>query len=120
MNQPRLSVNQEYHSMTEFRTRKDGRVYPKKNGKFTGITRKLTQADLKKIHIHGLSLAGYAVDLADDLRKKALERAVDKYGKGDTMAELSLLRSKYQGNERMERVIDSDIAYIAKGKFEED
>jgi hypothetical protein len=106
--------------MTEFRTRKDGRVYPKGHGKFKGITKKLTQTDLKKIHIHGLSIAGYAVDLADDLRRRALTRAVDKYGKGDTMAELSLLRTKYQGNERMERVIDSDIAYIARGKFEEE
>ena len=105
--------------MTEFRTRKDGRVYPKGNGRFQGITRKITQADLKKIHIHGLSLAGYALDLADDLRKSALAKAVTKYGKGDTMAELSLLRSKYEGNSRMEKVIDSDIAYVARGKFEE-
>ena len=108
--------------MTEFGTRKDGRVYPKRSGgsRFQGITKKLSQADLKKIHIRGLSLAGYAVDLADDLRKRAISRAVGKYGKSDTMAELALLRSKYQGNERMERVIDSDIAYVAKGKFEED
>ena len=105
--------------MTEFRTRKDGRVYPKGNGKFQGITRKITQADLKKIHIHGLSLAGYALDLADDLRKHALAKAVTKYGKGDTMAELSILRSKYDGNPRMEKVIDSDIAYVATGKLEE-
>ena len=27
---------------------------------------------------------------------------------------------KNDGNARMEKVIDSDIAYIAKGKFEED
>ena len=40
-------------------------------------------------------------------------------GKADTMAELSLLRSKYDGNARMEKVIDSDIAYVATGKFEE-
>lgn len=105
--------------MTEFRTRKDGRKYPVGNRKFKGITKKITSVDLKKIHIHGLSLAGYALDLADSLRKKALEKAVTKYGKGDTMAELSLLRTKYQGNERMERVIDSDIAYVAKGRFEE-
>ena len=105
--------------MTEFRTRKDGRVYPKSSGKFKGITRKITQADLKKVHIHGLSLAGYALDLADDLRKRALGKAVTKYGKADTMAELSLLRSKYAGNARMEKVIDSDIAYVATGKFEE-
>ena len=105
--------------MTEFGRRKDGRVYPKRNGEFKGITRKITQADLKKVHIHGLSLAGYALDLADDLRKRALGKAVTKYGKADTMAELSLLRSKYDGNERMERVIDSDIAYVATGKFEE-
>ena len=105
--------------MTEFGRRKDGRVYPKRNGRFQGITRKITQADLKKVHIHGLSMAGYALDLADDLRKKALEKAVAKYGKADTMAELSLLRPKYDGNERMERVIDSDIAYVATGKFEE-
>jgi len=105
--------------MTEFRTRKDGRKYPIGTGKFKGITKKITSADLKKVHIHGLSLAGYALDLADGLRKKALEKAVTKYGKGDTMAELSLLRTKYQGNERMERVIDSDIAYVARGKFEE-
>ena len=82
-------------------------------------TKVLKAADLKKIHIHGLSLAGYAVDLADELRRKSLARAIEKYGKGDTMAELSLLRTKYQGNERMERVIDSDIAYVAKGRFEE-
>ena len=50
---------QEEREMTEFRTRKDGRVYPKSSGKFKGITRKITQADLKKVHIHGLSLAGY-------------------------------------------------------------
>ena len=106
--------------MTEFRTRKDGRVYVKGNGKFQGIPKKITQADLKKIHIHGLSIAGYALDLADDMRKKALGKAVAKYGKGDTTAELSLLRSKYDGNARMEKVIDSDIAYIVKGKFEED
>ena len=106
--------------MTEFRTRKDGRVYVKGNGKFQGIPKKITQADLKKVHIHNLSIAGYALDLADDLRKKALGKAVAKYGKGDTMAELSILRSKYGGNARMEKVIDSDIAYIAKGKFEED
>ena len=36
-------------------------------------TKVLKAADLKKIHIHGLSLAGYALDLADGLRKKALE-----------------------------------------------
>jgi len=106
--------------MTEFRTRKDGRRYPIGTGKFKGITKKITSADLKKVHIHGLSLAGYALDLADGLRRKALEKAVAKYGKGDTMAELSMLRTKYQGNERMERVIDSDIAYVARGKFEED
>ena len=105
--------------MTEFRTRKDGRVYPKRNGRFQGITRKITQADLKKVHIHGLSLAGYTLDLADDLRKRALGKAVTKYGKADTMAELSLLRSKYGDNTRMEKVIDSDIAYVATGKFEE-
>ena len=104
--------------MTEFRTRKDGRVYPK-GSKFQGITRKITQADLKKIHIHALSMAGYALDLADDLRKRALGKAITKYGKADTMAELSLLRSKYDGNARMEKVIDSDIAYVATGKFEE-
>ena len=51
-------------------------------------TKVLKAADLKKIHIHGLSLAGYALDLADSLRKKALEKAVTKYGKGDTMAGL--------------------------------
>ena len=106
--------------MTEFGRRKDGRVYPKPNAGYKGITKRLTTEDLKHIHIHGLSLAGYAVDLADGMRKKALNRAVDKYGKGDTMAELSLLRTKYEGNARMERVVDSDIAYIAKGKFEED
>lgn len=83
-------------------------------------TKVLKSADLKKIHIHGLSMAGYALDLADELRKKALEKAVTKYGKGDTMAELSILRTKYQGNQRMERVIDSDISYVAKGNFEED
>ena len=94
-------------------------MYFPEDGKFQGITRKITQADLKKIHIHGLSMAGYALDLADDLRKKALAKAVTKYGKGDTMAELSLLRSKYDGNPRMEKVIDSDIAYVATGKFEE-
>ena len=106
--------------MTEFRTRKDGRVYVKGNGRFHGIKKKITQADLKKAHIHGLSIAGYALDLADDLRKKALGKAVAKYGKGGTMAELSILRSKYAGNARMEKVIDSDMAYIAKGRFEED
>ena len=36
------------------------------------------------------------------------------------LLELSLLRSKYGGKARMEKVIDSDIEYIAKGKFEED
>ena len=106
--------------MTEFGRRKDGRVYPKKNAGYKGITKKLTAADLKHIHIHGLSMAGYALDLTDDFRKKALGKAVTKYGKADTMAELSMLRSKYEGNARMERVIDSDIAYIAKGRFEED
>ena len=105
--------------MTEFGRRKDGRVYPKSSARFQGITRKITQADLKKVHIHGLSMAGYALDLADDLRKRALAKAITKYGKADTMAELSLLRSKYDGNERMEKVIDSDIAYVAAGKFEE-
>ena len=63
-------------------------------------TKVLKAADLKKIHIHGLSLAGYTLDLADGLRKKALEKAVTKYGKGDTMAELSLLRTKYQEIQR--------------------
>ena len=92
---------------------------PVNKRKFSGITRRVSQADLKKIHIHGLSMAGYAVDLADDLRKKALTRAVEKYGKSDTLTELSVLRTKYQGNRRMERVIDSDIAYIARGRFEE-
>ncbi len=102
----------------------------KRNGKKQAInlekkrsylpTRVLTYEDLKKVHIHGLSLAGYAVDLADDLRKRSLCKAIEKYGKGDTMAELSLLRSKYEGNERMERVIDSDISFVAKGKFEAD
>ena len=106
--------------MTEFGRRKDGRIYPKRNGRFQGITRKITQADLKNVHIHGLSMAGYALDLADDLRKRALAKAVTKYGKADTMAELSLLRSKYGDNTRMERVIDSDISYVAGGKFEED
>ena len=106
--------------MTEFGRRKDGRVYPKPSAGYRGITKQLTAKDLKHIHIHGLSLAGYAVDLADGMRKKALNRAVGKYGKADTMAELSLLRTKYEGNARMERVVDSDIAYIAKGKFEED
>ena len=106
--------------MTEFGRRKDGRVYPKQNAGYKGITKKLTANDLKHIHIHGLSIAGYALDLADNLRKKALGKAVAKYGKSDTMAELSMLRSKYEGNARMERVIDSDIAYIAKGRFEED
>ena len=106
--------------MTEFGRRKDGRVYPKSNARYKGITKQLTTEDLKHIHIHGLSLAGYAVGLADGMRKKALNRAVGKYGKADTMAELSLLRTKYEGNARMERVVDSDIAYIARGKFEED
>ena len=105
--------------MTEFGRRKDGRVYPKSSGRFQGITKKITLADLKKVHIHGLSLAGYALDLADDLRERALAKTVTKYGKADTMAELSLLRSKYDGNARMEKVIDSDIAYVATGKFEE-
>ena len=107
--------------MTEFGRRKDGRAYPKRKGAgFSGISKVLSTTDLKKIHIHGLSLAGYAVDLADDIRKRSLGKAGDRYGKADTMAELSLLRSKYKGNERMERVIDSDIAYVATGKFEED
>ncbi|WP_276935460.1 hypothetical protein [Ferroplasma acidiphilum] len=110
--------------MTEFRTRKNGKAYPLRNNrvvqKATQKATQISQAQLKKIHIHGLSLAGYAVDLADSLRKKALVKAVNKYGKSDTMAELSLLRDRYAGNERMERVIDSDIAYIAKGKFEEE
>ena len=42
----------------------------------------------------------YDCILADDLRKKALGKAVAKYGKGETMAELSLLRTKYEGNSR--------------------
>jgi len=41
-------------------------------------------------------------------------------GKSDAMAEPSLLRSKYHGNRRIGRVIDSDIAFVARGKFEED
>ncbi|MDS0257725.1 hypothetical protein ApAK_08645 [Thermoplasmatales archaeon AK] len=104
--------------LMEFRTKKDGTVYPIRR-RFEGITRALSAADLKKIHLHGLSLAGYALDLADDVRKRALEKAIKKYGKADTMAELSLLRIKYEGNARMERVIDSDIAYVAAGKFGE-
>ena len=106
--------------MTEFRTRKNGKAYPIRNNRVVKRATEISKAQLKKIHIHGLSLAGYAVDLADDLRKKSLAKAVNRYGKADTMAELSLLRDKYAGNERMERVIDSDIAYIAKGKFEEE
>jgi hypothetical protein len=106
--------------MTEFRTRKDGKVYPKGVAKFKGMAKKITQTDLKKVHIHALSIAGYALDLADDLRKRALEKAVTMYGKGDTMAELAILRKKYDNSERMKRVIDSDISYVANGKFEED
>jgi len=106
--------------MTEFRTRKNGKAYPISNNRAVKRAREISQAQLKKIHIHGLAMAGYAVDLADSLRKKALNKAVNRYGKSDTMAELSLLRDRYAGNERMERVIDSDIAYIAKGKFEEE
>lgn len=105
--------------MTEFRTKRNGKVYPVKHSRVVQQAKQITKTQLRKIHIHGLTMAGYAVDLADSLRKKALNKAVNKYGKSDTMAELALLRDKYAGNERMERVIDSDISYIAKGKFEE-
>ena len=44
-------------------------------------TKVLKAADLKKIHIHGLSLAGYTLDLADGLRKKALEKSSYKIRK---------------------------------------
>lgn len=100
-----------------FGRRKDGRVYPKKS--VQKISRSINKIP-KKITIHGLAWAGYVVDYADNLRHKSLSRAVDKYGKTDTMHELIQMRKKYEGNERMKRVIDSDIDYLAKGKFEED
>ncbi len=106
--------------MVEFRTiRKNGkkRVVPL-NGSSShqGITSKaLSYADLKKMHIHGLVIAGWAIDLADSERHKAIDRAVDKYGKTDTMAKLLALRQKYEksGKEDRLKVVDSDIKYIA-------
>lgn len=106
--------------MTEFRTRKNGKAYPLRNNRVVEKATQISQAQLKKMHIHGLTWAGYVVDYADDLRHKSLSRAVDKYGKTDTMDELIQMRKKYEGNERMGRVIDSDLDYLAKGKFEED
>ena len=105
-------------------------VYTDKNGKkrsvpggkktSINISKEQFQKGLKKVHIHGLSWAGYVLDYADDLRKKALNLAVEKYGKGEVMSELSALRIRHNGNTRLENVIDSDMAYISTGKFEED
>ena len=68
--------------MTEFRTRKNGKAYPLRNNRVVQKATQISQAQLKHIHIHGLAIAGYAVDLADNLRKKALVKAVNKHENG--------------------------------------
>ena len=106
---------------TTFR-KKDGRTIPIKDQASRAYTysKQMTYQQIKKAKIHGLTWSGYVLNYADDLRKKALNIAVQKYGKGEVMSELSALRIKHSGNTRLENVIDSDMAYISKGKFEED
>lgn len=107
-----------------FGKRKDGKVYPKKAKSVPGRIKDLSsnvKKMPKRVTIHGLSWAGYVVDYADEIRKKALSKAVEKYGKGEVMQEMGLLRAKYEGkgDKRLQRVVDSDLAYLAKGNFEE-
>ena len=112
--------------MTEFRKNKNGRAYPikgatKKPQKMIPATElKLLKAKADKAHIHGLMWAGYALSLADDIRLKDLDRAVNKYGKQEATDELLYMLSKNQNNPRKSKVIKSDLSYLKYGKFEED
>lgn len=106
---------------TTFR-RKDGRTIPIKDQASRAYTysKQMTYQQIKKAKIHGLFISGYLLDLADNERKKFLQRAIKNYGKSEVIAELGNLRKTKAGNKRAERVIDSDLSYMANGKFEED
>lgn len=106
---------------TQFR-KKDGRTIPisDKAHKAYTYSKQMTLQQIKKAQIHGLFISGYLLDLADDERKKFLNRAIKKYGKSEVIAELGNLRKTKEGNQRAEKIIDSDLSYLANGKFEED
>ena len=109
--------------MTNFRSRPDGSKFPVSHTRSKPvkmISKEQIKGTVKHVHIHGLTWSGYVLNYANDLRHKSLNIAVQKYGKGEVMQELAALRTRYNGNTRLENVIDSDMAYILKGKFEED
>ena len=110
--------------MTKFRTVKrngNKRVVPISEGYRKVKSKALSYADLQKMHIHGIVIAGWAIDLADSERHKAIDRAVARYGKTDTTAKLLEMRQKYESDGKTGRlkVVDADIAYVA-GKKEYD
>ncbi len=106
---------------TKFRTI-DGRKVPlnEKAKRAYTYSKRMTYEDVKKAKIHGLFITGYILDIADNERRKYLRKAIEKYGKSDIISELGNLRQVKSGDQRAERVIDSDLAYLAIGKFEED
>ena len=106
---------------TKFRTI-DGRKVPFNEALKKGYTysKQMTYDQVKKARIHGLFFTGYILDMADHERRKYLQKAIAKYGKSDVISELGNLRSLKSGDQRAERVIDSDLAYLATGKFQED
>ena len=100
----------------------DGRKVPMKDKAQRAYTysKQMTGEQIKKAKIHGLFISGYILDMADHERRKYLQKAISKYGKSDVISELGNLRSLKGGDQRAERVIDSDLSYLATGKFEED
>ena len=112
--------------MTQFRKNSNGKAYPINNptSKPSQLISKEGLKELKakadKAHLHGVIWAGYILNMADNERLKHLNKLVNRYGKKEATDELLYMLAKYQGKQRAETVLKSDLSYIKYGKFEED
>ena len=110
--------------MTEIRTvKRNGKSWraPMKAGKRTGIERKLTPREIEDLTGVGIRLPGSLTDLGyhigePEARKHAaLNRAVQKYGRKETLRKLGeLYRLDYNRPALKTRIVD-DIRYVSGG-----
>jgi hypothetical protein len=109
--------------MTKFRSvkRNGKRVNVPISGRKTGIERPLTEREIEGLtgvgirHPRSLTGLGYHINLPVSERKKALEKAEQKYGKKETLRKLGeLYRLDYNRPALKTRIVE-DIRYVSGG-----
>ena len=111
--------------MTEIRTlKRNGKSWraPMKAGKRTGIERKLTPGEIEDLtgvgirHPGSLTGLGYRIWESEARKHAALNRAVRKYGRKETLRKLGeLYRLDYNRPALRSRIVE-DIRFVSGGK----